>query len=223
MHSSIASAPKLERSQLNLGVSQTQGIAMRTNAILTATLILTGLANGCRFAQRERSPAETPVALAPPPEAPLAQHVASALAAAVDTLIRPWDTLPSGRPELYAEGDTAAWTRDVIARLRVLRPALIVSVVPGESSRGVRRDGIASRGVRVRGYEMIGDTAVVDVWLVECNPMGGRVTHYITRMRWRFQAVSAGTWRLLDQRARDGSDGWCTPRPTLKQAYQRLP
>jgi len=116
--------------------------------------------------------------------------------------------------QLYVETDTTAWGRSVLKALNSLRPSLTVAAVASEEGRIVRRDGVASRGVRVGSYQMIGDTAVVEIWRAQCDPTAGRITLYFERWRWRFVPMtppSAG-WDLVDARRQGGADGWCTRR-----------
>jgi hypothetical protein len=157
----------------------------------------------------------SPITAPSPSPASLAPVVASHVARELDRFEHfHGSTTAAGAFQFYAETDTTAWGRSVLKALNSLRSGLTLAAVAAEEGRISRRDGVASRGVRVGSYGMIGDTAVVDIWRAQCDPTGGRITLYFERWRWRFVPVTSPStgWDLVDAQREGGADGWCTPR-----------
>jgi hypothetical protein len=129
----------------------------------------------------------------------LAVAVAQVLARHTDTRLGRGAVPMAGGIRHFAVAGGTAWDTSVVAALRTLRPSLL----------STRPDSVSSLGVEVRGFLMRGDTAVVTVSDVFCDPARGRLTLTAYASTWRFVRAAPTGWRLVDRKQRPPAHGSC--------------
>ena len=129
----------------------------------------------------------------------LAQAVAEALAPHLDARLG-WGATPqNGAVQLFAVGSRTQWDTLVVMNLRFLRPSVS----------GSRPASGRSVGVEVRGFLLRGDTALVTVSDMLCEPARARLSLTSYQATWRFVRRPVARWRLLDRQSRPVAHGSC--------------